>query len=121
MKLVQGLRWAARLGSLATVAFVAAFAFGGHESAVPTASEWVGLSLFPIGVLAGLLVAWRREALGGLVALGSLLLFYVWATFRSGHPPGGPYFALLTSPALLFLAAAVLEKKQRTAVPLRIG
>ncbi|MCB9156074.1 MAG: hypothetical protein H6645_03025 [Caldilineaceae bacterium] len=58
------LRWIARLGSLLSVAFVLLFLFG--EGLVvngvwPTATEWVGLLFFPLGLAIGLLIGWRNE------------------------------------------------------------
>jgi hypothetical protein len=99
------LRWAARGGSLVTLAFVLAFVVGGRESMALTARETIGFLLFPGGILAGQLFAWRYELAGALMALASLAAFYGWCLLMSGKLPGGPYFALLTLPAVLFLAA----------------
>jgi len=111
MKLILVLRWMGRLGSLASLALIAAFAFGGHEPGVPTATEWVGLACFPIGVLAGLLLAWRFEIVGAGLAVASLLLFYLWHVVQSGRLPMGPYFAFFTFPALFYLAATFLQRR----------
>jgi len=103
------LRWVARVWSLASLAVIAAFAFG-EGGTGPTVSELVALTLFPVGVLIGLAVAWWREGIGGIIALGSLAGFYGWVTARAGHPPGGPYFLLLAAPGFLFLAVWLLEQ-----------
>jgi hypothetical protein len=55
------LRWGGRAGSLVTLAFLMAFALSGRESMALTPREAVGFLLFPGGVLAGQLLAWRYE------------------------------------------------------------
>lgn len=102
------LRWVARLGSIASLAMLLAFAFG--EPGRPSPSEWLGIALFPIGVSLGMVAGWWREGLGGLVTLLSLAGFYGWMfAFRHGMPVG-PYFLLFSSPGLLFLACAALRR-----------
>jgi hypothetical protein len=113
MKTAVSVRWIARIWSLASLAFIAAFAFGGGEgSNFPTATEIVALALFPVGVLAGMLVAWRYEAIGGATTLISLAAFYLWMETVGGRWPRGPYFVLLAAPGFLFLAAWLLERKR---------
>jgi len=105
-------RWVARVWSILSVIFILAFAIGEAGSGRgPTAREWVGLSLFPIGVCLGLIVAWFCERLGGILALVSLVAFYVWNVGRSGRLPRGPFFFLVAAPGLLFLAAALLSRQ----------
>jgi hypothetical protein len=103
-------RWTARVWSILSILFVFAFVIGEAGSGRgPTAKEWVGLSLFPIGVCLGLIVGWFREALGGVLALGSLLAFYLWNFLRSGHLARGPFFFLVAAPGLLFLVVSLLS------------
>ena len=105
------LRWIARVWSIASLAFIAAFASGaGGAGSFPTAIEAVGLLLFPIGVAAGMVLAWRYEGIGGAISTMSLLAFYVWLTIVGGRFPHGQYFALLAAPGLLFLVCWLLER-----------
>jgi len=105
-------RWVARAWSILSILFVLAFFIGEAGSGPgPTAREWVGLSLFPIGVSVGLIVAWFREGLGGILALGCLIAFYVWNLAHSGHLPRGPFFFLVAAPGLLFLVAGLLARR----------
>lgn len=107
-RVVQFLRWVARLGSLASLAMLTAFAFS--ESGPPSPSEWFGIALFPIGVSVGMLLGWWREGLGGVVTLLSLAAFYGWMlVFRNGMPIG-PYFVMFSIPGLLFLVCAALRR-----------
>ncbi len=106
-------RWTARVWSILSIVFVLVFAIGEGMGGGPRPShqEWVGLALFPIGVGLGLVVAWFRDEMGGILALGSLIAFYVWNLLRSGHWPRGPFFFLVAAPGLLFLLAGFLSHR----------
>lgn len=101
------LRWIARLLSLGVVAILAAFAFG---EGTPRPEDWLLLAFFPIGLVLGLIVAWWREIPGALLTLASLAAFYL-ICFANGKVPTGPYFAILASPAALFLIAGLLRRR----------
>jgi hypothetical protein len=66
--------------------------------------EWIGLVFFPTGVVVGMIVAWWKEALGSLTALGSLVAFDLVYGFLMSNHIGGWAFVAFASPALLFLA-----------------
>ena len=113
-------RWVARTWSVLNILIIFIFAIG--ESLrplgpVPTYKEWIGLALWPVGVAVGLLVSWLREVLGGLVALGSLGAFYIWTLFRSGQLPRGPFFFLIAAPALVFILAGVVARRDAAHSP----
>jgi len=113
MKPEAVLRWAARAWGLASTLLILAFVFGGREHVRLTASEALGFLLFPVGVIAGFAVAWRREGVGGLITLGSLALFYAWMFARDGRFPAGPYFLLLAAPGFLHVAGALIAGHER--------
>jgi hypothetical protein len=109
---VHGIRRIARVWSIISMLFVGVFAVGeilGGAGPGPTRQEWLGLALWPIGVLIGLVVAWHHEESGGFLALASLIAFYAWNLLRSGHLPRGPFFFLVAAPALLFFVAGFLS------------
>lgn len=114
---VSGVRWIARGWSILSILFVGVFAvgeiLGGANPGGPTCQEWLGLALWPIGVVIGLVVAWHREKLGGFLALGCLVAFYAWNLFRSGHLPRGPFFFLVAAPGLLFFVLGFLSHHHR--------
>jgi hypothetical protein len=87
MRAVAVLRWTARAWGIASALLLLGFAFGGREHVRFTAGEAVGFLLFPLGVIAGFAVAWRRELVGGLVTVGSLALFYLCSPATAGYPP----------------------------------
>jgi hypothetical protein len=103
----------ARIWSLASIVFVLVFLFGeglSDPGAKPTAVEWVGLALWPGGVIVGLIVAWLRKGIGGAIAIGSLIAFYIWNLLGSGTFPRGPYFLLVAGPGFVFLLSSLLSR-----------
>jgi hypothetical membrane protein len=103
-------RWTARLLSLASIGLLLMFMFG--EGLNPTklhARELILLCFFPIGVIVGMILAWRRESLGGMVAVASLAAFYAVHWAGAGRWPQGAAFLAFTCPAFLFLLAAHLR------------
>lgn len=110
MRTAIALRWIARVWGIATTLLVLAFILGGRESMRLTATEAVGFLCFPVGVIAGFAVAWRRELLGGLLTIGSLALFYLWIFARDGRLPIGPYFLLFAAPGFLHVAGALIAR-----------
>jgi hypothetical protein len=66
----------------------------------------------------GLAIAWWRERVGALVAIGSLAAFYVvYGSLIRHHFPDGPWFAIFTAPAALFLASSFLGRADRITRP----
>jgi hypothetical protein len=106
--LAAAVRWAARAGSIASTLLFAAMATDGPN--LPTPAEAVALAMFPIGVVVGFAIAWRRETLGGFVSVASLAAFYLWMT-ALGRGPTGPWFLITTAPALLFIASGLLRRR----------
>ena len=102
-------RWIARIGSVVSAGLLMAFMFGGSERP-PNLQESVGLLFFPGGVLLGMAVAWKYELIGSLVAVASLVAFYVMQLLVAGRLPSGPYYFLFSLPGFLFLIAWCYEK-----------
>lgn len=76
------LRWFARAWGLVVVLFVGYFLLMHLLSGVPGSMQLDGafetfrFLCFPLGLLAGLLLAWKFELFGGLLAAGSILAFH---------------------------------------------
>ena len=110
------LRWAGRLGSLASLSLLVLFATSGGSA--PSAYEWLLLAFFPIGVAVGTVVAWRSEILGGVIATASLGVFHALISMDSARPPAGPWFLVFASPAVALLACGVISRaSQRRPAP----
>ena len=102
---VRRLRWLARGTSMASIVLLVLFLFGdGLNPGAVKSREWIGLVFFPFGVILGMAVAWKREALGSLLSIGSLVGFYaVYGLILGNRLPRGWAFAMFTTPAFLFL------------------
>jgi hypothetical protein len=111
------LRWTARVWGVLSLAFMAVMV-GGEvifpHAPFPTPLEMLGMLFFPVGVCAGIVVAWWREGLGGAISVGSMIVFYILLYFMRGQFPRGPYFALVAAPGVLFLLSWVLTARQRS-------
>jgi hypothetical protein len=99
------LRWTARLWSLATILVIAALIVGeGINPSNP--GEAVGLVFYPLGICAGMIVAWWRERLGGVITVASLIIFYAIHVATAGRLPAGWAWIVLAMPGFLFLLAS---------------
>ncbi|MCC6969643.1 MAG: hypothetical protein IT434_05420 [Phycisphaerales bacterium] len=107
------LRWLAKLSSLAVGATLPLILLASREQ--PTGREWLGVAFFPLGVAFGLLLGLWRELLGAAIALSSLATFYFMFIVVGQTVPKGPYFAILSSPALLLLISGLLSRRTRRA------
>ncbi len=106
-------RWAARISSLLAAGIIAVFATSGGDA--PTPAEWIAIAFFPVGVLLGYAIAWKREVPGAVVSLMSLMSFYVYMFATSSFRADMRYvgnFALFAIPAVLFLAAGLLARRE---------
>lgn len=105
------LRWTARLLSVITIGFLLLFILGGEanwSSVRPV--EIIGLVFFPFGMMFGLMLAWRREMAGGIVAVGSIVLFYlVYGIAIRGTASFGWWIPVLSIPGAVFLLYAALR------------
>jgi hypothetical protein len=105
---------------MASVGFVLLMFIGsglaeGFNPAQFTSRDLAGLFFFPFGVCLGMIVAWRREGLGGGITVGSLLAFYAALRVMDGRFPRGPWFALVATPGILFLVCWLLSRGLRKA------
>lgn len=107
----QILQWLARALSIASVFILLLFFIGeGFNPAALRSREWVSMLFFPIGVVVGMAVAWRREDLGGAITVVSLIAFYLTQLLFSGGFPRGWGFAAFALPGFLFLAHWLLVR-----------
>jgi hypothetical protein len=105
------IQWVARVLSLLSIGVILLFIVGeGFDPTRVALKEWAGLLFFPFGVVVGLVMGWRWDGIGAAIALGSLLAFYGVQLAMWGRLPRGPYFALFTSPAILFGASWLLQR-----------
>ena len=106
--------WIARIWSIASILLILVMFIGSLFSGDPaifSLRDIIGLFFFPIGILVGLVLAWRWEGVGGGITVASFFAFYLTLWFFDGRFPRGPYFALTAAPGLLFLVNWWLFKK----------
>ena len=106
-----GLEWIARVASVASITLLVMIFLGEafHPSEI-SPEELAGLMFFPIGVVAGMIIAWRKEAMGGFVTVGSLLGFYVVYGYLLRNHIGGWFFLAFAAPGFLFLFHWLLSR-----------
>ena len=110
MKADTVLRWTARAWGGASALLLCAFAFGGREHLRFAPAEAVAFLLFPIGVVVGFAIAWRRELAGGLMTVASFAAFSLYLFAWSGRWPCF-FFYLFAAPGLLHVAAALMPPR----------
>jgi len=105
------LRWIARLLSVASLGFILLFVFGEASGWLSVRLEdLVGLVFFPFGLMLGLVLAWRRELSGGLIAVGSIACFYlIYGLAINRAIFQGWWFLVLAIPGFLFVLYALLR------------
>jgi len=102
--LTRAVRWSARLWAVASIGLVLAFLVGeGFHPSQIQPREWLGLVFFPVGICAGMILAWWKEGLGGAITLGSLAVFYLIHLATAGTFPRGWAFLVFAAPGFLFL------------------
>lgn len=101
---LYGLRWFARICSIASIALILLFFVGeGFDFDKVAMKEWIGFLFFPLGVVAGMIIAWKHEGVGGAVSIVSLLGFYlIYGLLMSSRLWQGSAFIVFAIPAFLF-------------------
>ena len=109
------LRWIARLLSVGSIGFILLFVFGeGSGWLSVRGQDLVGLAFFPVGLIVGLVLGWRREKAGGVVAVGSIAMFYlIYGLAIDRNVFHGWAFMVLSIPGVLFLLYAILRHEHR--------
>jgi hypothetical protein len=113
--LIQAIRWTCRALAAISVGLILAFLVGeGFRPSQVDAGDWLGLLFFPAGICCGMVLAWWREGLGGIITVGSLLMFYVVHYATSGTFPKGWAWLAFSAPGVLFLLSWRLSRNKRT-------
>jgi hypothetical protein len=104
------LRWTARLWSLVSIIalLLPFFVEGLYWLGATSLREVIGHICF-LAVLVGLIVAWRREGLGGGLTLAGTGSFYLtWWLY--GKTVRGPFLLILAAPGFLFVLYWLLDR-----------
>ncbi len=96
------IRWIARLWSVASILIFLLLCVG--EGIHYTGSmQWLGFLFYPVGVSIGMILAWKREVLGGSITTGCLIAYYIVHFATAGVLPKGWGWLVLAAPGFLFL------------------
>ena len=102
------IRWIARVCSIVLVLFLLLMVVGSFfdpKSGNPaTPRETLGLIFFPFGLCFGLLLAWKWELMGGIIAIVSMIAFSLTI-------PGSFGATVIATPGVLFLICWYLSRK----------
>jgi hypothetical protein len=102
--LIRAIRWTARVWAIASIGLILAFLVGeGFHPSQVRAREWLGLLFFPVGICAGMVLAWWKEGLGGAITVLSLVAFYGIHLATAGTFPRGWAWWVFAAPGFLFL------------------
>ena len=113
--IIQIIRWIARILAALMVALIA-FMFVGNAAADGigplinlTFRESLMMAAFVV-VFVGLILAWKKEKLGGWLVVAGMVLFYLFDFVYSGNFPRGPFFPMIALPGILFLLVGYSQK-----------
>lgn len=115
-KVAITIKWIARIWSILSLAFLLLF-FGASIFSSGGADTFVFKDLFqfvffPIGLTIGLIIAWKREGLGGIIAIGSIIGFHLQMLVTHGKPDFVLFIELLAAPGILFILYWILSLKR---------
>ncbi|MGD0038418.1 MAG: hypothetical protein ABSC53_14115 [Bacteroidota bacterium] len=115
-RLTQYIHWTARIWSIVSIGLVLAFLVGeGFDPSKFKATELLGFLFFPVGISVGMILAWWREGIGGIITVGSLLTFYIINLATAGMLPKGWAWLVFAAPGFLFLVCWYWSRKTKTA------
>lgn len=109
------MRWAARIISIILVGIFILFFIGEgniDEFAKLTGIEILLMIFVPIVFTAGVVIAWRKEMLGGIVILASVLGYNLVDRINSSGFKWEIEFAFLLVPGILFILTSRMAKRQ---------
>jgi hypothetical protein len=86
----------------------------GFDPARLKIQEWILDAFFPFGLVFGLILGWRQEKLGGYIALGSLIGFYIVSLVFAPGLHKGLALVVLALPGLLFLLSAFAAQSRKS-------
>jgi hypothetical protein len=103
---VEALKTIARFWSILSISLILLFIIGeGLDPSKLTSLEWLGFFFFPFGLTMGLIIAWSKELIGGIITIVSVAAFAVVMNVNL-------YVAALGFPAVLFIIHDILTKEK---------
>ena len=110
------IKWIARIWSILSLVFLLLFFGASIISSGGTATfafkDVLQFVFFPIGLTIGLIIAWKREGLGGIIAIVSIIGFHLQMLVTHGKPDFVLFIELLAAPGILFILYWILSRKR---------
>lgn len=109
-------RWTARIWSILSISFLLMMFIG--EGLCPkgvaalSTRDLAGMLFFPVGTCIGMIIAWWRELIGGIITVVSFAAFYGALYIMDGRVPRGPWFLIVAAPGILFLLSWALNARR---------
>ena len=105
------IHWVARLWSFISIILIIGFIMG-EGIYLKTTGEWLSFLFFPLGISVGMIVAWWKEEIGGIVTISSFLIFYLIYYLVNNAFPKGIAWLLFSMPGFLFIFSCYLSRKR---------
>ena len=110
------IKWIARIWSILSLAFLILFfgasIFSSSGTATFAFKDVFQFVFFPVGLTIGLILALKREGLGGIIAIASIIGFHLQMLVKHWKPDFGIFFELLAAPGILFILYWILSRKR---------
>lgn len=100
----DAIKTTARFWSVLSAIMILLFLFGeGFDPTKLTLNEWIGFIFFPIGLVLGLIISWKKEIFGGVITIVSIAAFTITMGFNW-------YIIALGFPSVLFIIHGTIVK-----------
>jgi len=86
-KTISVIRWITRIIGILIVLLFLVFFIGETDFSKPFSlpvNEIILILFIPVGLIAGIIIAWKREIMGGIIIAASVLLFNITAYISEG-------------------------------------
>ncbi len=115
-KFISILRIIAKILSLLSILFLLGTIFGSIFSPEEGGEgfktiELIASIFFPIGVLMGLILSWKKEKVGAIISIASMCIFYLLIIVPRSAWRMLPFTFVLILPSVLFLISSCFSRK----------
>lgn len=111
-RFVMTMRWLARITSILSMGTILGMFARGEEIknlASNSFGQWVMIFLVPGALIFGMLLGWWKEMPGGVIAVGSALMYTVVKFMVEGTWNGEFEYIFFAIPGMLFVATWALD------------
>ncbi len=116
--IIKIIRWTARIWSILIILLHLVIFFGYIFYPETDGETWrtieiIAAIFYPVGVLIGMIIAWKKELLGGIISLVGYLIFTILILIpRGAIVRMFPMVLIVNGPGILFFINGVLMKRK---------